>query len=56
MRFNSDVEYQEFRFSSGEGGFSFKWAHSIEDYGVVDSPRYQYKIKTMVTYLSAISY
>jgi hypothetical protein len=26
--FNASVEYSEFRFSDGTGGFSFKWAHS----------------------------
>ena len=25
--FNANVEYSEFRFSDGTGGFSFKWAH-----------------------------
>lgn len=49
--FNSDVEYQEFRFSSGEGGFSFKWAHSRNWGG-----RFGLSINKDGNYLSAISY
>ena len=50
-RFNSDVEYQEFRFSSGEGGFSFQWSHSRQMGG-----RFGLSINKDGNYLSAISY
>ena len=30
---NSKVRYSEFRFGSGEGGFSFKWEHGVKHFG-----------------------
>ena len=49
--FNSDVEYQEFRFSSGEGGFSFQWSRSRQMGG-----RFGLSINKDGNSLSAISY